>query len=81
MDPWERLASLARRQHGVVSVEQAAAMGICSRTLGRRVNSAAWDRPHRGTYGLPGAVRTYRYAVSAAVLAAGPGALAAGRTA
>ncbi|MBW3601768.1 MAG: type IV toxin-antitoxin system AbiEi family antitoxin domain-containing protein [Actinobacteria bacterium] len=81
MGPWERLTVLGRRQHGVVTLGQAARLGLCRRTVQRRAASGGWERLHRGVYGLPGSTPNLERAAIAAVLAAGPRSLVAARTA
>ena len=81
MREWTALADLARRQHGVVHVRQAEALGIPTRTVNAQVQRSGWSRPQRGVLALPGTERTYARDVSAALLVAGTRALAARWTA
>jgi predicted transcriptional regulator of viral defense system len=71
MGPWERLTVVGRRQHGVVTLDQAARLRLCRRTVQRRAAAGSWERLHRGVYGLPGSAPTLERSASAAVLAAG----------
>ena len=51
---WATLALVASRQHGVVSVSQAEALGIAPRTLHDRAAREGWTRLARGVYLMPG---------------------------
>jgi len=70
--PWQdnvdtAIAELARRQHGVVARRQLLALGLSSSAIGERLANGRPHRVHRGVY--------------AAVLAAGPDAVLARRSA
>jgi predicted transcriptional regulator of viral defense system len=77
----ERAAHLAATQHGVVSAAQCRELGVTHSTVDRRVSAGAWIREGPGVYRMAGAPRTWHGRVMAAVLAAGPDALASHRTA
>lgn len=79
--PWSALDRLAGRQHGAFRLEQAVALGLSADTVRQRALREGWRRPHVGVFVLPGVPAGPRLAASAAVLAAGPRALVAGRTA
>lgn len=71
MEPWQRLARLADRQHGVVSRKQALACGLASATINRTARRFGWRAPHPGIYALPGTPKSFEQAAMAALLAAG----------
>lgn len=73
--PDRRLARLARRQHGVVSVGQVHRLGLTEPAIRRRVRSGRLHRLHRGVYAVGHLALTPRARMLAAVLAAGPGAV------
>ncbi|MDP8978094.1 MAG: type IV toxin-antitoxin system AbiEi family antitoxin domain-containing protein, partial [Actinomycetota bacterium] len=79
--PWTALDELAARQHGAFRLDQAAALGLSADTVRQRALREGWRRPHVGVFVLPGVPPGPWLAASAAVLAAGPRALLAGRTA
>lgn len=66
------LAGLARRQHGLISTGQAAALGVDRRALWRRGKTGALDHIRRGVWRIAGAPRTWEQHALAAVLAGGP---------
>jgi very-short-patch-repair endonuclease len=70
----QAIAALARRQHGVVSIAQLAALGVDQRAVSHRVTAGRLHRIHRGVYAVGHTVLTIRGRWTAAVLAAGPGA-------
>lgn len=74
-------ASIARRQLGLITREQARRLEVSDAWIDRRVASGGWERLHPGVYALPGAPRTWARMVLAAVLAAGAGAVASHGTA
>lgn len=78
---WGALDRLAGGQHGAFRLDQAVALGLSANTVRQRALRESWRRPHVGVFVLPGAPPGPRLAASAAVLAAGPRALVAGRTA
>lgn len=74
-------AAIARTQLGLITREQARSLGVSDAWIDRRVASGRWERLHRCVYAIPGAPRTWAQMVLAAVLAAGPGAVASHGTA
>jgi very-short-patch-repair endonuclease len=81
MDRWGRLAWHAQRQHGVVHVAQARALGISFDALSDRAREQRWRRPYRGVYVLPGHPEGRETALMAGLLFLGPGAAVARRSA
>ncbi|MBD0324606.1 MAG: hypothetical protein ICV72_14670 [Aldersonia sp.] len=81
MNPWVRLFRLARLQHGVIATWQAVQLGIAASTFLRRVRREQWIERHRGVFVVPGADPGFLSEVSAALLVAGPHALATADTA
>lgn len=82
MDELDRRASnLAAGQHGLITVQQAAELGGDRNLPRRRVASGHWRRCAPGVYVVGGAPATFEREVLAAVMAAGPGAVASHRTA
>src|SRR5438067_2165535 len=73
-----KLRKLAERQHGVIAVRQTGLSDDGARHL---VDSGSWEYVCRGVLRLVGTRRTHKQMVMAAVLAAGPGAVASHRTA
>src|ERR1700742_1610341 len=71
----ERVANLARRQHGVVSIDQLRALGVGEGAVRRRVAAGRLHRLHRGVYAVGHRSLTWRGLWLAAVLAAGDGAV------
>jgi very-short-patch-repair endonuclease len=68
-----RLAALAARQHGVVSLAQLLELGIGPHGIAERIRTGRLHRIHRGVYAVSSArLRTEGYWL-AAVLACGPG--------
>jgi very-short-patch-repair endonuclease len=77
----ERNLSLAgRRRYGVVIRSQLLAMGYSEAEIDRRLASGRLDRRHRDVYVLAGVPESYEQHVCAAVLAAGPTAVASHRS-
>ncbi len=74
------VAEVARRQHGVVTVAQLAAVGIHRRGIAHRVAHGRLTPLHRGVYRV-GPLGDELSGVMAAVLACGPTAVASHRTA
>lgn len=70
-----RLAQIAGRQHGVVTREQLAAVGIDKSGVTRRVQAGRLHRLHRGVYAVGHRSLSWRGRWLAAVLAAGDGAV------
>src|SRR4051794_22022616 len=77
----QKIAVIASRQHGVVTRAQLIAVGVSPSSIDRRIERGLLIRQHRGVYRVghtaPSTVATYM----AAVLAAGEGAVLAGRAA
>jgi Transcriptional regulator, AbiEi antitoxin len=70
-----RIAKVAGRQHGVVTVEQLAEAGIDRSGVTRRVTAGRLHRLHRGVYAVGHRSLSWRGRWLAAVLAAGDGAV------
>jgi predicted transcriptional regulator of viral defense system len=76
-----RLARLAARQHGVVSLAQLLDFGFGPHGIAERIRTGRLHRIHRGVYALsPARLRIEGYWL-AAVLACGPGAVLSHRSA
>ncbi len=73
--PDRALAELARRQWGVLSLAQLAALGVTRSGVTRRIESGRLRRVHRGVYAIGGAALPREGRHLAAVLACGPGAV------
>jgi hypothetical protein len=76
-----QLAKLAARQHGVVTAEQLAALGLGRPAIAKRVQAGTLHRVHRGVYAVGHAKLSDKGRYMAAVLAAGEGAALAGLSA
>jgi hypothetical protein len=74
------VAELARRQHGVFSTQQAAAVGITPRMRQRRLSSGAWLALDRSVHSLRSSPPTFRRQLKAAELSV-PGSAISGRSA
>src|ERR1700742_129158 len=70
-----RIATIARRQHGVVTVEQLNGAGIDKHGVAWRVRSGRLHRLHRGVYAVGHRSLSWRGRWLAAVLAMGDGAV------
>lgn len=79
--PDQVLASLARRQHSVFTGRQAVAGGVSRKALRARLATGHLDRVAPDVFHIAGTPVTWQAMVTAAVLAAGPGAVASHRTA
>ncbi len=77
----ERVAKIAERQDGLVSVPQARAAGLSDKAIRHRLEQGRWQRARRGVYTLRGTADTWSRDVLAAILAAGEAALASHATA
>lgn len=75
------MIALFERQHGVIHRRQAIAEGLSVDAIQRRIKRGDWLIVLPGTYRLSGAPVTWHQRVMAAVLWAGPGAVASHRTA
>ncbi len=75
-----RIDELKQRQYGLVTYEQARALGAPEQHL-RRGPGTKWVRVKQGIYRDPSFPRSWHQKVMAAVLAGGPGALASHRSA
>jgi len=76
-----RIAAIARRQHALVTSAQALGCGATPAFVKHRLSTGRWLRLYRGVYLIAGTEITWETKVHAAVLAAGPGAMASHRTA
>jgi very-short-patch-repair endonuclease len=76
-----RIARLATRQHGVVSIEQLRAAGLSQDSVKRRVRGGRLHRIHRGVYAVGHAAFGNEGRWMAAILACGDGALLSHRSA
>jgi hypothetical protein len=79
--PDSRLAEIAARQHGVVTIAQLAECGFDRWAVGRRVQNGRLHRLHRGIYAVGHTALPLRGLWLAAVLACGEGALLSHRSA
>jgi very-short-patch-repair endonuclease len=77
----KKLMVVSSRQHGVFSARQARAAGVAEASLRRLVRRGVVVKVCRGVFAVAGSPRTHRQMAMAAVLAAGPGAVACRRTA
>ena len=75
----ERIAELARRQHGVVAYRQLVEMGFGRGAIEHRIACGRLHRVHRGVYAVGHRRISSRGLCMAAVLACGPGAVASHR--
>ena len=71
-----RLAAVAARQHSIITLGDVIDAGGKQRHATTRAASGRWDRLSRGVFRVAGVPLTYEAEVLAAVLAAGPGAVA-----
>lgn len=82
MGPAElRCLDTMRRQHGLISFDQAVAQGLSPRAIQRRVTSGSWARHLPRVYGATAAPATWEQALMAAVLWGGAGAAVSHRAA
>lgn len=81
MESERKLAQLARRQHGLITSAQAAAVGLSGGAQKRRVRNGRWTRVVPGVFSLAGTADNWRQRTLAAVLSAGQGAVASHTTA
>src|SRR4051794_25747792 len=76
-----RIAALAARQHGVVSLAQLIQLGLSRQSVYRRARLGQLHRIHQGVYAVGHKRLTQRGRWMAAVLAGGPGAVLSHRSA
>lgn len=69
MEGWDAVLRQARRQHGLIELGQARALGASAGALAQRARNQAWDRPQRGVVALPGSPDSRERRILAAVLA------------
>jgi very-short-patch-repair endonuclease len=74
--PDGHVATIAGRQHGLLTRRQAIDAGLSPEQLERLVLTRRWVRVHRCVYRIAGVPETHEQRILAAVLAAGPGAVA-----
>ncbi|MEP6623450.1 MAG: type IV toxin-antitoxin system AbiEi family antitoxin domain-containing protein [Acidimicrobiia bacterium] len=79
--PERRVEALGREQLGIVDRADVLETGLSPRRIGRRLESGRWEVLQRGVYALSGSPPSWERSVLAAVLAAGPGAVASHMTA
>lgn len=77
----KRLAVLATRQHGVVSLAQLTELGLTRQAVALRAKAGRLHRVHRGVYAVGHRDLTIKSRWMAAVLACGPGAVLSHRAA
>ncbi|MCU1370845.1 MAG: hypothetical protein JWO77_2039 [Ilumatobacteraceae bacterium] len=75
------VVALARRQHGLVTRQQALQLGMTVRTMRTKVERGSWQRIRPGVYAVGAVPPTWEQTVAAACLAAGDGVYASHRTA
>src|SRR5437870_3866031 len=75
------VAFVAAKQYALVHREQARALGVSEHALARAVASGELARRLPEVFAIAGAPRTWRQALLAAVLDAGPGAVVSHRSA
>ena len=78
---WRVVARVAPAQHGLVTRGQLLDAHVSERSIDHHLAVGSLDRLHASVYRAPGAPRTRPQMVLAAILAAGPKAAAASRTA
>jgi hypothetical protein len=71
-----RLAELAARQHGLITLQQAIHLGATSRQIRWRISTGVLTVVRRNVYRFAGVPRTWHQSVLAAVLSCGSGVLA-----
>jgi very-short-patch-repair endonuclease len=80
-NPDQLVASIAARQHGVVSAAQLRGAGIGHRSISRRVQAGRLHRLHRGVYAVGHSRLTFEGRCMAGVLALGEGSAVSHRSA
>ena len=78
---YESAAGVARNQHGVISLDQLRDNGVTSKAITSLIHSCLLERIASRTYRYPAVASSWRQDVMAAVLSAGPEALASHATA
>jgi predicted transcriptional regulator of viral defense system len=79
---WDlRIAEIAARQHGLVSLEQLRGVGMCKDTARRRADAGTLHRVHHGVYAVGHTQMSREKRLMAAVLACGPKAVLSHRSA
>lgn len=68
LNPDLKCLRLAATQHGVLTRDQARAMGLTDRQVDWRVDTGRWSRVHQGVFRLEGAPRTWRQRLKAVSL-------------
>jgi hypothetical protein len=76
-----KLRGIAAGQHGLLRRSQALSLGVTDHEIGWRLATDRIEQPHPGVYYLNSTLATWRTEVLAAVMAAGPQALASHRCA
>lgn len=76
-----RLTTRAASQHGVFNKAQAAAVGVASSVLTRKVRNGSLVRPYEGVYVVAGSPATWERSVIVAVYSSSPHAVASHATA
>lgn len=76
-----RIAALAASQYGLVTSMQLRLLGVTARMVAHRRRTAGWELVQPGVYRLGGVPATWRQALRAATLAAGPDAFVSHRAA
>jgi hypothetical protein len=79
--PWQRAASVASSQRGLLTAAQGRAAGLSDDEIERATGTRGWIRAARGLYLLPGSSPSWERDALAAVLLAGADAVAAVLTA
>jgi predicted transcriptional regulator of viral defense system len=74
--PHDKTAMLARAQHALVTRRQALDAGMTPEQVEHLVRSRRWERLYRSVYRIGGVPETHEQRILAAVLGAGPGAVA-----
>jgi very-short-patch-repair endonuclease len=75
------MAERASKRHGLVTRVELGSVGFSSSEIDRRIAAGRLERCHPGVFRLPGVPVTYEQRLCAAVLAAGPTAVASHRAA
>lgn len=78
MSAWQEIERLARQQHGLFTLKQAAILGLSGQTMTWHVDNRGLTRVHRGVFALPGSAETPLRRAKAAVLATGGPVLVSG---